>query len=141
MKKKQKHAFIRRFGNNTGGWVLHHYYDENILDDLKATPHYDWDTRYIWFRYTDKHPHWATLTAFGWALSLVETGTFKDGCGWYAFMQTGPKGLHSPFVTSVIKCRGRNESYKIAMRWANDGVKIEGDQLDIMRARFNLLGA
>ena len=138
MKKKQKHAFIRRFGGNTGGWVLRHYYDENILDDLRATPHYDWDTRYIWFRYTDKPslPH----LSFNWVNPLIETGIFAEGCGWYAFKQTGPRGLHSPLIASVIKCRGRNEAYKIAMRWANEEIKIEGDQLDIMRARFNLLG-
>lgn len=138
MKQKTKQTFIHRFGMNRGGIMLKHYYDERIDNDLMATPHYMWSMRYVWFEYKKNHNrHSASV---GWANRHIDNGVFSEGYGWYSFVQTGPQGLYSPYITALIKCRGRNEAYKIASRRSAEDYTIPPKDLEIMQARYNLLG-
>lgn len=130
MKKKQ--AFIHRLGNNGGGFLLEHYYDEHITKGLCAVPHYMWSMRYVWLLYDKSHKE-------RWG-SLIREDMFEEGYGWYSFIQTGPRGLFSPFVAAMIKCRGRNIAYKVASRRCVEKMSIDKDKLEMMRARHNLLG-
>lgn len=129
---KTKQTFIHRLGKNSGGFMMEHYYDEDISNDLYAVPHYMWSMRYVWLRYDENHKK-------NWR-DLISEDIFDDGYGWYSFVQTGPRGLYSPFIAALVKCRGRNEAYRVASRRSVEKISIDNDQLDLMRARHSLLG-
>jgi len=149
MRKKKLQTYIHRLGENTGGVLLEHFYNDHISKSKEhfydghismfnyKPSEYDWKIRYVWIKYGEKEGL-ALAKLIPFYKKLSEYGVFSEGPGWYTFIQTGPGWLESPYVAAVLKCKGRNEAYRVASRRSRE--KFTMDNLDIIRAKHMLLG-
>lgn len=75
----------------------------------------------------------------GTARKLFDLGFFKEGPGWYTYIQYGD-ATASPLIFKLWKCDSYNQAAIIARARAERGEKIQKRTRDTVMARIALLG-